>query len=74
MSKPIQLGSPTEPTTTESARLDLQQHIQRGIVLATQLHHAASKEDLNSKEWTANQAATNELLRIFSSMQGKTVT
>jgi len=28
-------------------RLDLQQQIQRGIELATQLCHAASKEDLN---------------------------
>lgn len=54
-------------------RLDLQQQIQRGIELATQLCHAAGKEDLNSKEWTANQIAANELLRIFETMGEKVV-
>ena len=47
MSAPVQ-------TDDNHLRLDLQQQIQRGVVLATQLCHAASKEDLNSKEWTAN--------------------
>lgn len=73
MSETIQTFTRFGSPSPKPSRLDLQQSIQRGIVLATQLCHAASKEDLDSKEWSANQAAANELLRIFGSMQEKTV-
>lgn len=74
MSKPIQFDNPTGSPTPKHSRLDLQQQIQRGIILTTQLCDVAKKEDLNCKEWSANQAAANELLRIFGNMQEKTVT
>jgi hypothetical protein len=73
MSGPVQTDSPTESTSNKHPRLDLQEQIQRGIVLATQIYHAASKDHLDSKEWAANQAAANELLRTFGNMQEKTV-
>lgn len=72
MSKPAQTDAPTESITNKHSRLELQEHIQRGIVLATQLCQAASKEHLGSKEWTANQAAANENVRIFFTMKEKT--
>jgi hypothetical protein len=70
---PIQVDSLTEPTVTKHPRLELQEQIQRGIVLATQISHAASKDHLDSKDWAANQAAANELLHTFENMQAKTV-
>jgi hypothetical protein len=73
MSKPIQTDTPAEPTANKHPRLDFQDQIQRGIVLATRICHAASKNHLESKEWAANQAAANELLRTFENMQEKTV-
>ena len=73
MSKPVQTDVLTEPTSEKHPRLDLQEHIQRGIVLATQICHAAGKNHLDSKDWAANQAAANELLRTFENMQEKTV-
>ncbi|KAH0382696.1 hypothetical protein KCU92_g6009, partial [Aureobasidium melanogenum] len=63
MSKPTQADTPTKPPFTrvsQQPRLDLQEQIQ------------SSKEHLNSTEWTANQAAANELLRTFENMQEKT--
>ena len=74
MSKPGQTNTHPDSTATKHPRLDLQEQIQRGIVLATQLCHAATKEHLDSKEWSANQAAANELLRTFENMEEKTVT
>ncbi|KAH0230961.1 hypothetical protein KCV06_g6032, partial [Aureobasidium melanogenum] len=74
MSKPAQTDTPTQSSSTEvikQPRLGLQDQIQHAITLATQLHQAASKEHLDSKEWAANQAAANELLRTFESMQEK---
>jgi hypothetical protein len=73
MSKTIQTDTPAEPTANKHPRLDLQEQIQRGIVLATQMCHSASKNHLDSKEWAANQAAANELLRTFENMQEKIV-
>ncbi|KAI4746486.1 hypothetical protein E4T50_03184 [Aureobasidium sp. EXF-12298] len=75
MSKPAQTDTPTKSSSTEvikQPRLGLQDQIQHAITLATQLRQAASKEHLDSKEWAANQAAANELLRTFESMQEKT--
>jgi hypothetical protein len=73
MSKPVPTDGPTEHTANKHPRLDLQEQIQRGIVLATQMCHSASKDHLDSKEWAANQAAANELLHTFENMQEKTV-
>lgn len=53
-------------------RLDLQEQLQRTVALAIQLRQAAGKEHLDSKEWTANQAAANELLQTMESMHEKT--
>lgn len=73
MSEPVQADDPTDHTTNKHPHLGLQEHIQCGIILATQLCCAASKDHLDSKEWTANQAAANEFLRTFENMQEKTV-
>jgi hypothetical protein len=73
MSKPVQTDTTTDTTTNKHPRLDLQEQIQRGVILATQLSHAANKEHLDSKEWIANQAAASELLCMFANMQEKTV-
>lgn len=75
MSNPIQTDTPIKSSSTEvtkQPRLDLQEQFQRAMALATQLRNAAGKDHLDSKEWTANQAAANELLRTFESMQEKT--
>ncbi|CAD0084823.1 unnamed protein product [Aureobasidium vineae] len=61
--------NPTPTKENKQPRLDLQDQIQRAVILATQLSHAASKEHLDSTEWTANQVAANELLRTFENMQ-----
>ncbi|KAG9528290.1 hypothetical protein KCU93_g4385, partial [Aureobasidium melanogenum] len=75
MSKPVQADKPTKSSSTEVSKqphLDPQEQIQRAVALATQIRHAAGKDHLSSTEWTANQAAANELLRIFENMQEKT--
>jgi hypothetical protein len=73
MSKPVQTDVFTEPTANKHPRHDLQEQIQRGIVLATQMCHSASNNHLGLREWTANQAAANELLRTFENVQEKSV-
>lgn len=71
MSKPAQNDTPTKSSFTETnkqPRLHLHGQIQHDITLATRLRQAASKEHLDSKEWTANQATVNKLLRTFDDM------
>ncbi|KAH0353945.1 hypothetical protein KCU83_g2694, partial [Aureobasidium melanogenum] len=52
-------------------RLDLEEQIKRAAVLAAQLHNGV-KDDAESKSSAATQIATEELMRIFESMQEKT--
>lgn len=73
MSKPVQTDISTDPSANKHPRLDLQEQIQRGIDLATQICHAVSKDHFDSKDWAVNQAAVNELLHTFENMQEKTV-
>jgi hypothetical protein len=73
MSKSVQTDDLIDSTSNKHPRLDLQEHIQRGVILATQVCYAAGKNHLDLKEWTANQATANELLRTFENMQEKTV-
>lgn len=57
MDKPHQTDTPIRSSHiefTKRPRLDLQEQLQRSITLTTQLRNAASKEHLDSKEWTAN--------------------
>ena len=76
MSKPPQTNTPTKSSSTEITKQprlnDLKGQLQRAVALATKLRQAASKEHLDSKEWTANQAAVNELLCTMEGMQQKT--
>ncbi|KAH0270156.1 hypothetical protein KCU91_g8266, partial [Aureobasidium melanogenum] len=71
MSKPAQNDTPTKSSFTETnkqPRLHLHGQIQHDITLATRLRQAASKEHLDSKEWTANQATVDKLLRVLDDM------
>ncbi|KAH0342883.1 hypothetical protein KCU81_g5500, partial [Aureobasidium melanogenum] len=76
MSKRTESDTPTETNfadeISKKPRLDLHEQIQRAGILATQLREAANKDHLDAKAWTANQIATDELVRIFENMQEKT--
>ncbi|KAG9547406.1 hypothetical protein KCU71_g16436, partial [Aureobasidium melanogenum] len=52
-------------------RLDLEEQIKRAATLAAQLQNGV-KDDDESKSAAATQIATEELMRIFKSMQEKT--
>lgn len=52
-------------------RLDLQEQLKRASALAAQLRDCV-KDGADSKNSSANQIATEELMRIFESMQEKT--
>lgn len=75
-SKRTQTASSTEPTPpnegNKKPRLDLQEQIKRATALATQLRDGV-KDGTDSKNSAANQIATEELMRIFESMQDTTV-
>ncbi|KAG9583976.1 hypothetical protein KCU60_g8630, partial [Aureobasidium melanogenum] len=75
-SKRLQTESSAEPTPTNEGnkkpRLDLQEQIKRASALAAQLRDGV-KDDADSKNSAANQIATEELMRIFESMQKETV-
>lgn len=77
MSKRNEPDDPTElsPTPTEvgkKPRLDIQGQIKRASTLAAQLRDGV-KDGTDSKTSAANQIATEELMRIFESLQEKTV-
>jgi hypothetical protein len=77
MSKRNEPDDPTElsPTPTEvgkKPRLDIQEQIKRASTLAAQLRDGI-KDGTDSKTSAANQIATEELMRIFESLQEKTV-
>ncbi|KAI4720230.1 hypothetical protein E4T48_03613 [Aureobasidium sp. EXF-10727] len=63
-------SSPTE--ANKKPRLDIQDQIKRASTLAAQLRDGV-KDGADTKTAAANQIATEELLRIFESMQEKTV-
>jgi hypothetical protein len=75
MSKRNEPDNPTELASTGSGkkpRLDLEEQIKRASTLAAQLRDGV-KDGTDSKTSAANQIATEELMRIFESMQEKTV-
>ncbi|KAG9998193.1 hypothetical protein KCU78_g16562, partial [Aureobasidium melanogenum] len=76
MSKRTETDTPTDPHLavegSKKPRLDLHEQIQRAGILATQLREAANKDHLDPKAWTATQIASDELVRIFETMQEKT--
>jgi hypothetical protein len=75
MSKRNEPDNPAELPSTEPGkkpRLDLEEQIKRASALAAQLRDGV-KDGTDSKTSAANQIATEELVRIFESMQEKTV-
>ncbi|THZ00344.1 hypothetical protein D6C92_01848 [Aureobasidium pullulans] len=72
MSKRTQSETPTEDGATKRPRLDIQEQIKRAGVLAEQLRNTVGKDDVDSKTAAAGQIATEELIRIFESMQEQT--
>jgi hypothetical protein len=75
MSKRNEADDPTASyltATGKKARLDLEEQIIRASTLAAQLRDGV-KGGIDSKTSAANQIATEELVRIFESMQEKTV-
>lgn len=74
-SKRTQTEPSNEPTPANEGnkkpRLDLQEQIKRASTLAAQLRDGV-KDDADFKNSAANQIATEELTRIFESMQEKT--
>lgn len=74
-SKRTQTASSTTSTPpnegNKKPRLDIQEQIKRAGVLATQLRDSA-KNGADSKTTAANQIATEELVRIFESLEEKT--
>jgi hypothetical protein len=74
MSKRNEPDDPTASPSTETGkkpRLDIQEQIKRASILAAQLRDGV-KDGTDSKTSTANQIATEELMRIFENMQEKT--
>lgn len=72
MSKRTQSKTPTENGATKRPRLDIQEQIKRAGILAEQLRNTVSKNDVDSKTAASGQIATEELVRIFESMQEQT--
>jgi len=75
MSKRDGPEDPTELSPIEASkkpRLDIQEQLKRASTLAAQLRDGV-KDGTDSKTSAANQIATEELMRIFESMQEKTV-
>ncbi|KEQ72835.1 hypothetical protein M436DRAFT_82114 [Aureobasidium namibiae CBS 147.97] len=75
MSKRSEPDDPTELPPTEASkkpRLDIQEQLKRASTLTAQLRHGV-EDGTDSKTSAANQIATEELTRIFESMQKKTV-
>lgn len=75
MSKRSEPDDPIELSSTETGKkphLDIQEQIKRASALAAQLRDGV-KDGTDSKTSAANQIATEELLRIFETMQEKTV-
>lgn len=70
-SKRTQADTPTNEGN-KKPRLDLQEQIKRASALAAQLRDGV-KAGPDSKNSAANQIATEELMRIFESMQETTV-
>lgn len=71
-SKPDDLTELSPTKTSKKPRVDLEEQIQRASALAAQLRDSV-KDDSDSKTFAANQIAGEELIRIFESMQEKTV-
>ncbi|CAD0028056.1 unnamed protein product [Aureobasidium pullulans] len=72
MSKRTQSETPTEDGATKRPRLDIQEQIKRAGILAEQLRNTVGNDDVDSKTAAAGQIATEELVRIFESMQEQT--
>ncbi|THZ25757.1 hypothetical protein D6C89_04156 [Aureobasidium pullulans] len=72
MSKRTQSETPTEDGTIKRPRLDIQEQIKRAGILAEQLRNTVGNDDVDSKTTAANQIASEELVRIFESLQEKT--
>ena len=54
-----------EDTPSKKHRLELQEQLKRGSVLAAQLREATKNEKRETKYSTANQIASEELISIF---------
>ncbi|THX58348.1 hypothetical protein D6D06_03047 [Aureobasidium pullulans] len=72
MSKRTQSETPTEDGATKRPRLDIQEQIKRAGILAEQLRNTVGNDDVDSKTAASGQIATEELIRIFESMQEQT--
>jgi len=72
MSKRTQSETPTEDGAIKRPRLDIQEQIKRAGILAEQLRNTVGKDNVESKTTAANQIASEELVRIFESLQEKT--
>ncbi|THZ85323.1 hypothetical protein D6C84_03423 [Aureobasidium pullulans] len=72
MSKRTQSETPTEDGATKRPRLDIQEQFKRAGILAEQLRNTVGKDEVDSKTTVANQIASEELVRIFESMQEQT--
>lgn len=72
MSKRTQSETPTEDGATKRPRLDIQEQIKRAGILVEQLRNTVSNDDVDSKTAASGQIATEELVRIFESMQEQT--
>ncbi|THY16155.1 hypothetical protein D6D01_07782, partial [Aureobasidium pullulans] len=62
----------SEDGATKRPRLDIQEQIKRAGILAEQLRDTVGKDNVDSKTTAANQIASQELVRIFESMQEQT--